>query len=270
MGRIRSLRPEGVRSLQLAEVSPAERWTLAGLWCFVDDEGRIEDNARIIKAEVYPYDDITVAEVEEQLAHFASADLICRYEDPSGRFLHVIGFTGDQKELPFAQRPNKPTPSTRPGCGREHSVNGQGVLPYSDGSRGPARGGSSGSTTGGLPEVSGSTPPEEKRREEKRSRREGGPAARFDEFWSTYPRKAAKPKAEEAWAKAITKADPDLILAAAASYRDRPGRTAEFTAHPTTWLNQERWADEDADPGPPRQRDEGGTGTGTVAPYRDF
>jgi hypothetical protein len=158
MGRIRALRPEGVRSLQIAEIPPAVRFTFIALWCFCDDEGRIEDDPRVIKAEVYPYDDITAAEVGDHLDAMANADLICRYADPSGaRFLHVLGFSGDQKSLPFAQRPNKPTPSGRPPCLQEHYLNGQLPLSYE-----------SGSGTGALPEPSGRTTPrrEEKGREE--------------------------------------------------------------------------------------------------------
>ena len=76
--------------------------------------------------------------------------------------------------------------------------------------------------------------------------------ARFGDFWSVYPRKVGKQAAVRAWAKAVTKADPDKIITAVEAYRDRPGRETKFTAHPTTWLNEGRWddaPDEDA-PGP--------------------
>lgn len=68
--------------------------------------------------------------------------------------------------------------------------------------------------------------------------------ARFDEFWSTYPRRTGKEAARRAWAKALTLADPDVIIAAAARYRDKPGREPTYTKHPTTWLNQGCWDDE--------------------------
>jgi hypothetical protein len=75
---------------------------------------------------------------------------------------------------------------------------------------------------------------------------------RFAEFWSAYPRKASKPDAR----KAFDKIDPDqetlaLMLAAI----DRQGLAAKcaagearFVAHPATWLNKERWKDEDEAP----------------------
>lgn len=74
-------------------------------------------------------------------------------------------------------------------------------------------------------------------------------ARRFDEFWQVYPRRVGKVAARKSWAKAITAADPDLIVAAAQRYSADPNRLPEYTAHPATWLNQGRWDD---DPLPPR------------------
>ena len=69
----------------------------------------------------------------------------------------------------------------------------------------------------------------------------------FEEFWILYPRKVAKPKAFDAFVKAIKKARLETILVAVRaglksdSWRKEGG---QFIPHPTTWLNQERWADE--------------------------
>lgn len=66
----------------------------------------------------------------------------------------------------------------------------------------------------------------------------------FDDFWTTYPRKAAKGAARTAWARALRKAPAGQIIAAAARYRADPNREPAFTAHASTWLNQERWLDD--------------------------
>lgn len=76
--------------------------------------------------------------------------------------------------------------------------------------------------------------------------------ATFDKFWQVYPRKVGKRAAEIAYARAVTRADPQVILAAAVRLRDQPGREVRFTPHPTTWLREERWADEEGTPGPRR------------------
>lgn len=66
----------------------------------------------------------------------------------------------------------------------------------------------------------------------------------FAEFWKVYPRKAGKGAARQAWAKAIQTTDRDTIIAGAERYRDDPNRETAYTAHPSTWLNHERWDDD--------------------------
>lgn len=66
----------------------------------------------------------------------------------------------------------------------------------------------------------------------------------FDRFWSTYPRRAGKQAARKAWDKAIATTDPEVIIAAAAAHADDPNRVQQYTAHPSTWLNQGRWEDD--------------------------
>ena len=71
----------------------------------------------------------------------------------------------------------------------------------------------------------------------------------FEEFWKIYPRKVAKAEAQKAWAKAVKKTPAEVILLGAKRYADDPYRQLVYTAHPATWINQERWGD---DPLPPR------------------
>lgn len=63
----------------------------------------------------------------------------------------------------------------------------------------------------------------------------------FDAFWEAYPLRKARGAAVKAWGKAIMRAPPETIIAAAAAYR--PAET-KFTKHPATWLNQDCWTDE--------------------------
>lgn len=78
---------------------------------------------------------------------------------------------------------------------------------------------------------------------------------RFAEFWTIYPRKVGKREAEKAWRAALKrKADPDVIIAAAAHYRDDPSRKPEYTKHPGPWLNAGRYEDQ-AEPATPTTTD---------------
>lgn len=70
---------------------------------------------------------------------------------------------------------------------------------------------------------------------------------KFEEFWSTYPRRKGNPKkpAGQKFAAAVKRGvDPDQIIAGAEAYaRSVSGKDPQFTAMATTWLNQERWSD---------------------------
>jgi hypothetical protein len=69
----------------------------------------------------------------------------------------------------------------------------------------------------------------------------------FDEFWGVYPLKVGKGAARKAYRHALTRASSAEILAGAKRYAaSKP--EPKFTAHPTTWLNADRWLDEAAKP----------------------
>jgi hypothetical protein len=71
----------------------------------------------------------------------------------------------------------------------------------------------------------------------------------FDAFWAAYPRKIGKGQARTAWARAVKRADPATIIAAANEFGiERGNQDPKFTPYPATWLNGERWTDEPAKP----------------------
>lgn len=71
----------------------------------------------------------------------------------------------------------------------------------------------------------------------------------FEIFWKIYPRKTGKGAARRAYDAAWKKADEEAIFAAAERYAaSKPD--PKFTPHPATWLNQERWLDEELQPKP--------------------
>lgn len=74
----------------------------------------------------------------------------------------------------------------------------------------------------------------------------------FETFWATYPRKIAKAKARAAWAKVLKKIDAQTVIDGAAKYAaSRIGADVQYTAHPATWLNGERWTDDVVQAAPP-------------------
>lgn len=66
----------------------------------------------------------------------------------------------------------------------------------------------------------------------------------FDLFWTPYPRKVNKARAERAWRNLNVK-DQRAAMEALPRHVDLwDGKGQEFIPHPTTWLNGRRWEDE--------------------------
>lgn len=107
MARIRSIKPEFFTSLSIADLDLTARLTFIGLWTQCDDEGRCVDDARLIKAALWPLDDRTAADVDEDLQAIHRAMLIVRYTVEGRRYLAVRGWREHQ-------RVNRPTPSRIP------------------------------------------------------------------------------------------------------------------------------------------------------------
>lgn len=68
----------------------------------------------------------------------------------------------------------------------------------------------------------------------------------FARFWAAYPNRKGKRAAEKAWPAAVKRAgSADVLIDAALRFAEsRRGQDQRFTAHPTTWLNQDRYLDE--------------------------
>jgi hypothetical protein len=69
----------------------------------------------------------------------------------------------------------------------------------------------------------------------------------FEKVWKAYPRKIGKQAAMQAWKKAKDKPPLVDILQAIEKAKQSEQWTKEngqFIPHPSTWLNQGRWADE--------------------------
>lgn len=110
MARIRTIKPSIFSSLTVSSWPIEARWTFAGLLTYLDDAGRGIDEARLVKAELYPLDDkMTPAKVDKHLALFAEDGPLCRYSHNGIRYMHVTSWAEHQ-------RINRPTPSKFPAC----------------------------------------------------------------------------------------------------------------------------------------------------------
>jgi hypothetical protein len=72
----------------------------------------------------------------------------------------------------------------------------------------------------------------------------------FDKFWSAYPRKVAKPEALKAFKRTKPTEESVQAMLSAVQRQGLAEKCAKgesrFVPHPSTWLNQERWKDQEA------------------------
>jgi biotin operon repressor len=69
----------------------------------------------------------------------------------------------------------------------------------------------------------------------------------FEKFWLACPRRIGKEAARKAYEKARkTTSDSELLEGMRRYAATRAGQDEQYTVHPSTWLNQGRWADEPA------------------------
>lgn len=117
MARIRTIKPEFFTSLSNANLSVTARLTFIGLWTHCDDEGRCIDDARLIKAAIWPLERNTKA-VESDLAEIEKEGKILRYLGAGVPLLQVT-------EWKTHQHINRAKPSRYPGPDTEASWTNQ-------------------------------------------------------------------------------------------------------------------------------------------------
>lgn len=114
MARIRSIKPEFFASEDVSELPFRARLTWIGLWTHCDDHGRAKDVTRLIKAAVWPLDDVTLTDVEEDLDVLAGHGRIVRYSVDGRHYLAVVNWHVHQA-INRPGRPTCPAPSVATG-----------------------------------------------------------------------------------------------------------------------------------------------------------
>jgi hypothetical protein len=97
MARQRNIAPGFFRNEDLGECSPLARLLYAGLWCWADRLGRVEDRPRRLKAEILPYDE---GDGESLVAELARRGFLRRYEAAGQKVIQIVNFERYQKPHP--------------------------------------------------------------------------------------------------------------------------------------------------------------------------
>lgn len=70
--------------------------------------------------------------------------------------------------------------------------------------------------------------------------------AQFERWYARYPRRCGKGQARRAFLSAVSKIEFDALFSAVQSFAERCAETdPKFIPHPATWLNGERWLDDE-------------------------
>jgi hypothetical protein len=108
MARTRYLKPDFFANEQLADLDPLTRLLFAGLWCYADREGRLEDRPRRIQVAILPYD--SGANVDDMLGLLAESKFIVRYAVEGVGYIQIVNFSRHQHPHPNEPPSNYPPP----------------------------------------------------------------------------------------------------------------------------------------------------------------
>jgi hypothetical protein len=97
MARSRIIKPGFFRNEDLAELPAMTRLLFAGLWTLADKEGRLEDRPKRIRADVFPYDDLTGADVHTMLHELAAGGFIQRYSAAGCQVIAIVKWHDHQQ-----------------------------------------------------------------------------------------------------------------------------------------------------------------------------
>jgi hypothetical protein len=261
MARARNIKPGFFKNEVLAELSLGTRLIFIGLWCLADREGRLEDRPKRIKLELLPFDDFDVSLALDELEGHG---FIHRYTVEGVSIIQVVNFAkhqsphGTERDSELPDQNGCLTVNQRGKNGYITNIEQVGNSSLTVKKRVPnALNPDSLIPDSLIPEYPQTPKGAEREVEPKK------PGAKlpkgFEVFWAAYPRKEGKLAAAKAFAKAVKLVEHPhpteaLTEAALAFAKACAGKDPQYIAHPTTWLNQGRWADAPTTPTDPRQQ----------------
>lgn len=108
--RARNIKPDFFRDAELAEVTVETRYLFIGLWCLADRGGKLKDQPKQIRFEVFP-ETKTKDDIETMLKLLVEHNLIIRYVVDNKRFIKVTNFLKHQSPHTTEKKSEMPEPN---------------------------------------------------------------------------------------------------------------------------------------------------------------
>jgi hypothetical protein len=244
--RIRQTKPEFYKHVGLGEVSRDARYLFKGLWHLADCAGRMQDQPKRIKVEIFPYDeDLTTQDIDGLLNELASHEekFITRYEVDGIRYLQVNNFNKHQHlmgnelkaESKYPEPNNNNTSAT---CYESVNFSTYSVQTSTSEERINGLTGVTEHTECTSGEVVSFSKPEKKKSNNHVYSEE------FEIWWQAYPNRQDKIKTFQLWKKALQTTTVEVLLKGAEDYAKKclaEKTEKRYQKHSTTFLNAGGW-----------------------------
>ena len=96
MARARNIKPGFFLNEYLGTCDPLEALLFEGLWLLADREGRLEFRPLRIKAQIFPYRDLSAQVITGYIRNLSSNGFIVLYEADGNQYIEVCGFLEHQ------------------------------------------------------------------------------------------------------------------------------------------------------------------------------
>lgn len=223
--RARNIKPAFFKDVELSECSFEARLLFQGYWCLADRAGLLIFSPKLIKAEVFPYDDVDVISATNELI---DVGMIVAYIHDVTTIISIPNFAKHQRPHPNEEASKLPQPDENTTLlTKVESTSYQGVKRFALNPDTLMRNDDTPLLESGVT------------KKDKNKNHEG-----FDEFWMAYPNKIAKQSALKAWnSKKPILAEVLAGLEAFKKSKQWTKNNGEYIPHGSTFLNQERWKD---------------------------
>ena len=242
MARIRTIKPEFFEHYDLWKAETEEglplRVAFAGLWTICDREGRFRWEPPRLKIKTLPYDDVDFSRVLHALT---TRGFVVRYRVNDCEYAYIPSFTRHQVINNKERASELPNPNDCEGLTRASRVDDACPTALNpDQAEQGTRNKEQGKEQGTRKDGDATASPVDSTALVK-----PGYSDEFETFWRHYPEKAGKKPASKAFTKARKSISLEGLLQALERYIEVCHAKRRPYCHAATWLNQERWNDEE-------------------------